>query len=210
MNKNVKINGGVYLVCDPAMDWKLLLEKLGEGLSGGLGLVQIWNHWNEGADKIDLLKKINILTRKWNVPLLIDNDWKLYREFPDLLDGVHLDSIPEGLPSGLTDNGLWGITCSNDLSVVRWADRHHMDYISFCSMLPSTSAGSCELVKPETINKARKLTNLPFFISGGIKPENLRHFKSILSFQGVAVISGILGDPDPRSKVLEYSKILNN
>lgn len=68
---------------------------------------------------------------------------------------------------------ITGITCNNDLSIVEWADKNEFDYISFCSMFPSSTANSCELVTFDTVKEARKITTLPVFLAGGIKPENI-------------------------------------
>src|SRR5690554_7919382 len=80
------------------------------------------------------------------------------------LSGVHFDSIPESLEDVKNDIGreiIVGITCVNDLKTIEWADNYHVDYISFCSLFSSKNAGECEIVKPETIQKANEITDMP-------------------------------------------------
>jgi thiamine-phosphate pyrophosphorylase len=145
-----------------------------------------------------------------DVPVLINEEWEYLKTTP--LDGVHFDTVPEDFDQLKEETGrdfIFGITCSNDLDIVRWADEHEMDYISFCAMYPSPSVGSCEIVKPETVQKAREITSLPLFLSGGIAPEKIAELDG-LDFNGIAVISGILKDDDPREQAINYKQALNN
>ncbi|WP_234571107.1 thiamine phosphate synthase [Rhodohalobacter sp. 614A] len=211
MKKEIK--GGIYLVLDPSINQKELLEKLKQALDGGVDIIQIWNHWPESfsqSDKIGVIEEIVEITQKYSIPVLINDDWELLKETD--LDGVHFDEIPESFEEIQTE--IWrefiaGITCSNDVEIIQWADDHNFDYISFCSMFPSKSVDTCEIVRPETVQKTREITNLPLFVSGGITTENLGDLNE-LDFQGVAVISGILSSDSPEKSVTEYQEVLNN
>lgn len=208
-----KITGGVYLVLDPSINKTELLEKLEQSLEGGVKIIQIWNHWPESfsqSDKEGLIDLILDLTKKFSVPVLINEDWKLLKETD--LEGIHFDEIPkdfEQIQDEIQREFISGITCSNDLEIIQWADDHDFDYISFCSMFPSASVDSCEIVRPETVQKAREITDLPLFVSGGITPKNLSELDK-LAFQGVAVISGILSSDSPRESAYEYIQTLKN
>ena len=203
---------GVYLVIDPSIDWDVLLEKLRLALEGGTHIVQIWNHWNADVNtikKTELISKVKTLALQFQVPVLMHEDWQLAQETG--LDGVHFDVIPENYDQvEMTLRGKYiGLTVGNDLDTIMWAERQKISYISFCAMFPSSSVTSCEIVMPETIIKAREVTSLPIFLSGGIRPENLKDLRS-LSFAGVAIISGILNQKNPKSAVRQYLNELNS
>lgn len=206
-----EISGGIYLVLDPSMNKTELLEKLKKALDGGVDVVQIWNHWPQDfsrSEKIELIEEISEVTKNFKVPVLINNDWKLLKETD--LDGVHFDEIPkdiEQIKDEIKREFISGITCSNDLEIIQWADENDFDYVSFCSMFPSSSVDSCEIVRPETVQKAREITDLPLFVSGGITLENLSELKD-LDFQGIAVISGILSSESPQKSTAEYREKL--
>jgi len=210
--KTKKITGGVYLVLDPRMDKKVLLEKLGQALDGGVSILQIWNIWPGSfstIDKQDFISEVKKLAAKYTVPVLINEEWELLQKTD--LDGVHFDGIPDQyqqLKTFVNREFISGITSSNDLDVVRWAENNNLDYISFCSMFPSSSAGSCEIVRPETVRKAREITSIPIFVSGGITAGNLPALAD-LDINGVAVISGILSSDSPRQSASEYMQALN-
>ena len=206
-----QISGGVYLVLNPAMEQRLLLANLEAALKGSLQVVQIWNNWQEGNHKLLLISAISRLCKAYKVPLLINEDWTLLQQTADL-DGVHFDNIPTDLNAirvSVARPFITGITCSGDLDTVVWAQAHQLDYLSFCAMFPSPSAGTCNIVMPETVHKARKMTNMPIFVSGGITPENTRILKQQIPFDGVAVISGVLSAESPEQKVLEYHRALH-
>ncbi|MCQ6956336.1 thiamine phosphate synthase [Mucilaginibacter aquariorum] len=211
MRDNLQITGGVYLVVDPAMDRALLLSKLALALKAGIDAVQLWNNWLPEADKRSCVAAVSSLCRAYSVPLLIDNDWELLLGSPEL-DGVHFDAIPPNyaeIQNRVARPLLAGITCSGDLEAVRWADKNGLDYVSFCAMFPSTSAGNCAVVMPSLVREAREITTIPLFVSGGITPENILTLRKLTPFDGVAVISGIMGADDPFSKVKLYQDALN-
>ncbi|RZK16277.1 MAG: thiamine phosphate synthase [Pedobacter sp.] len=210
LNKN-KVTGGLYLVIDPSMALDVLLKKLSSAISSGIDVLQIWNNWPVGIDKVSFIKKIAELASPRQIPLLINQEWALLEQTTDL-HGVHFDHYPSDLSIIKKKIGreiIIGVTCSGDLKTVALAHKNQLDYISFCSMFPSRSAGSCEIVLPETVKQARELTNLPFFISGGITPENARALKVQIPFNGVAVISGILNAENPGESTKQYQKALS-
>lgn len=204
-------SNGVYLVVDPSMDQTVLLDRIEQALEGGAGILQIWNHWPKSMsdyDKKQLVSYVNQMAADYDVPVLINDDWEMLKSIP--LDGVHFDSLPENynqIKEEVGRNFIAGITCSNDLEKVEWAVENDFDYISFCAMFPSPSVGSCEIVELETVRKAREMTDMPLFLSGGITPDKIAELDG-LGFNGVAVISGILKDENPGQRTSEYKQAL--
>lgn len=209
---NQKLNG-IYLVVDPSMDHNKLLDKVEQALEGETSIVQIWNHWPDDMSDYDKEQLITYLTEvaaRYDVPVLINDEWEFLKSTP--LDGVHFDAVPENINQIKEEIGrdfIAGITCSNDLEVVKWAENNSFDYISFCAMFPSPSVGSCEIVEPETVRKAREITSMPLFLSGGITPDKIGDLED-LEFDGVAVISGIMKDKNPREKTSDYKQALKD
>ncbi|WP_233268718.1 thiamine phosphate synthase [Mucilaginibacter lacusdianchii] len=209
-HKPYEITGGIYLVINPAIEITVLLDKLASALAGGIKVVQIWNNWPPDINKLGLIEKIARLCIPYQVPLLINQEWPLLLQ-THLLQGVHFDDIHPGYEAIKEAVGrpfLAGITSSDSTRNAIWAHENGLDYISFCSMFPSPSAGSCDIVMPATVREARKLTQLPIFVSGGITPENITSLKKETPFDGVAVISGLLSADNPKQKVQEYKNAL--
>lgn len=208
MEKKRKIISGVYLVIDPSLDETILIHKLKIILEEKIVAVQLWDHFSPQQNNLELIQSITKLCHEKNVPVLINNKWKWLNTTE--LDGVHFDCIPDDfghIKKTINREFISGLTCNNDLSLVHWANNHYLDYISFCSIFPSTTSNSCELVKFETIQEAKKLTAMPVFLAGGIKPENMSKLIE-LSFDGIAVISGIMSSEKPGRAIKEYLKQL--
>jgi thiamine-phosphate pyrophosphorylase len=207
--KKYKITGGVYLVIDPSMPLQELLQKLKEVLREKIGAVQIWDNWKKVLNKEKIIIDICELCHKHELPVLINNSWELLNTMP--LDGIHFDTIPENynqIKHTLKESFIAGITCNNDLSIIKWADENELDYVSFCSIFPSVTSNSCDLVSFETIRHAREITTLPIFLAGGIRPDNMYKLQG-LDFDGVAVISGIMSAGRPAQTTKKYLQLMN-
>jgi thiamine-phosphate pyrophosphorylase len=207
----MKIQNGVYLIIDPSMDRNILLSKLNEIIHEKIVAVQIWDNFKPNENVIALVNAILHLCHSKNIPVLINNQWELLKQTN--LDGIHFDNKREDilkLKNELKRDIITGITCNNDLSVVEWAEKNKFDYISFCTMFPSSTANSCELVSFNTVKEARKITKLPIFLAGGIKPENIELLNE-LDYSGIAVVSGIMNSDQPIEEIKKYrNKITTN
>ena len=206
--KTFTIKNGLYLVIDPSLTLPILLSKIEAALKGGVDIIQIWNYFSEGADKEMIIKLIVSIAYQYNVPVLINEDIT----FIDLVDGIHFDEIPadfDKIKADISPDSIIGITCGNDFGKIEWAVANQLDYISFCSVFPSKSVNTCELVSREMIGKTRAYTSMPIFLSGGIDLNNLALLKDT-GLNGVAVISGIMGKEEPEDAAKAYKNALLN
>lgn len=204
MNQKMKISGGIYLVIDPSMKEAELLRILSSLEGEDIAALQIWDNFTSESEKVELVLKVIQICSGKGFPVLINNDWQLAKAAN--ADGVHFDEIPKNLDfvrKEMKEESLFGLTCNNDLEVINQAEELQLDYISFCSIFPSGTRNSCELVSFDTLKKARKLTCLPIFLAGGIRPENICKLAGV-DFEGVAVISGIMGAENPAAATREY------
>lgn len=205
MKENRLKAGGIYVVVDPQQDEKLLLQRLEIIVEKGVTAVQIWDHFNENQDVEALVVKIQQLCMPRHIPLLINNRWEYVSKMG--LDGIHFDHIPQNLADIKSKVGaktIIGLTCGNAMESIEWAAQNKIDYISFCSLFPSISAGPCELVSHTVIRKARKLYKGTLYLAGGIHPNNLMDL-SDLEFDGIAVISGLMDAEYPGRALEAYN-----
>lgn len=211
MNSSVnnKKQKSIYLVLNPQMQEDLLIERLNLIIDKGISYIQIWDNFMKGQDIGKMITEIHSISSAHQVPLLINNHWKYLRDFP--LDGVHFDSLPANLTEikqNINKDFIIGVTCGNDLSVIELAAEQNVDYISFCSLFPSLSARNCEIVELKNIEKARQIFKKSIFLSGGIVPENICKLAD-LDYDGIALISGLMGVETPQTIIEEYKKRLN-
>jgi len=194
-----KITGGLYLVVDPALGIDALLPKVEQAIDGGIDVLQIWNNWSNHQNQQQIVAAICSLAHANDIPVIINEGWELVKD--TALDGVHFDVIPSNLKYLRQTIGrpfICGITCGNDLTRVQWADENNMDYVSFCSMFTSPSAGVCEIVNKATVQHARQITSLPIFLAGGITLENINDLADT-GMNGIALISAIMKADDPQT-----------
>lgn len=202
----MKTSNGVYLVIDPSMKRDTLIEKVSAAANAGLAAVQVWDNLSQVENANSLFNELADITRSHNIPLLINNRSDLLKADP--FDGIHFDDIPDNkILNQLPKNCIKGITCNNDLSVISWADDNDFDYVSFCSLFPSSTSNSCELVTFDTIRQARAMTNMPIFLAGGINMETISKLEA-LDYSGVAVVSGIMDADDTKKAVNAYAQAI--
>jgi thiamine-phosphate pyrophosphorylase len=203
-----QIKGGLYLVVDPAPGIEALLPKVEQAIKGGVDVIQVWNNWQVEQNKTELIHLLCGLAHQHNIPVLINEEWQLLQTTN--LDGFHSDTLPANINSIRSTVGrsfIFGITCGNDLKRVTWAAQNKADYISFCSMFPSPSAGACEIVSKETVIAARRLTTMPMFVAGGITLTNIDELEAVHP-DGIALISGIMKADDVQRTTKEFKEKL--
>lgn len=207
LNMVNKITGGLYLVVDPQLGHSVL-SKVEAALRGGVDIIQLWNNWNINDHHEKLIVEVCDLAHRHNVPVLINEHWQWIKEFP--LDGIHFDEIPKNwseIKAKIDRSFITGITCGNEQENILWAIDNKLDYISFCSMFPSSTANRCDLVKSDTIKQTRKISDIPIFVAGGCTAENITTLLS-LGINGVAVVSGILKAEDSEATARKFKQSL--
>jgi len=204
--KNQTIQSGIYLIIDPSMDEEILFSKLNLIVKEKIAAIQIWDNFKENQNIEELLLRIYAKTSLHNIPLLINNRWEILKQIP--LDGIHFDEIPENfneIKKEINRDFITGITCNNDLSTIEYPEKHQYDYISFCSMFPSKTANSCELVNFETVQKAKSIFSGKIFLAGGIDLNTIENLDK-LDYDGIAVVSGIMSADNPSETIKKYQQ----
>lgn len=205
-----EIKGGLYLVVDPMPGMQVIFSKIKSALEGGVDVIQIWDNWNSHSPKEEFILEICNLAHKYNVPVLINNHWKCLETFP--LDGVHFDAGVNNLHQIREQIGrqfFVGLTCGNDHIQINWAINNKVDYISFCSMFPSPTSNSCDLVRPDIVKQVRALTNMPIYVSGGVTIDNLPSLIN-LGINGVAIVSEIMKAENPELAATKFKRFFTN
>src|SRR5690625_1161726 len=166
------IHKGVYVVIDPSMEQERIISQLEKIKEGSIAAIQIWN--NPKAEITPhLIESILALFKDTNTPVLINNEWEYLKEFD--LDGVHFDAFPtdlEQINKEVNRKFIKGITLTNDLGGLSEIETMGFEYLSFCSVFPSSTSNSCDLVDFKTIQDCKEQTDLPIFLSGVITTDN--------------------------------------
>jgi len=202
--KRQTIQSGIYLIIDPSMEEEILFAKLNLIVKEKIATIQVWDNFKKEQNIEEFLLKVYEKASANNIPIIINNRWELLKQSP--LDGIHFDEIPENfndIKKEINRDFIAGITCNNDLSIIEYAEKHQFDYISFCSMFPSQTVNSCELVDFETVQKAKNIFSGKIFLAGGIDLNNIKNLEE-LNYDGIAVVSGIMSAENPSETIKEY------
>jgi thiamine-phosphate pyrophosphorylase len=200
---------GLYLVVDPTMPHRRLLDVVEKALKGGVDMLQLWATGQKESKPLELAKKLLDLANGYNVPLIINNDIRLAKEVE--AHGVHMDRynvVPADVRKALGEQSVIGYTVGNDLERVKWAETVGADYVSFCAVFPTTSVTQCEVIPLNTVRLAKSLAHLPVFASGGINLSNA-HLVLETGVDGIAVISSILKAQNPEKAAKSFKEIMN-
>jgi thiamine-phosphate pyrophosphorylase len=203
-----KIESGVYLVVDSSYGEGKVLSVAKEAMAAGLDVLQLWASWKDDRAAAELGRKLARLASDFSVPFVVNNDLEIAIKIG--ADGVHIDGYdpsPDLVRSKMGSKSIVGVTCSTKMEKVMWADAQNVDYISFCSMFPSTSVDECDIVPLEMLGQARGKTSVPIFASGGINLDNAEKVVAA-GADGLAVISAIMAAPDPANATTKLKEIV--
>jgi thiamine-phosphate pyrophosphorylase len=202
--KTKTLKKGIYIIVDPSQNLKQNIEKLNCILHLPICAVQIWDNFPAGTDPLTLIDSIVSLCHNYEKLVIINNRWEYLLQ--TAIDGVHFDTIPHNITEithSINRPFVKGLTCGNDIKTVEWAYNNHFDYISFCSVFPSVTANSCELIDLQVVKESISKYPIPVFLAGGITPHNLAQLAGI-DYHGIAVVSGIMSAHDPLTAAQEY------
>jgi thiamine-phosphate pyrophosphorylase len=186
-----------------------LVDIIEKSLKGGVDLLQLWKPGGDSLEIRELAAELLNLAKDYGVHLLINNDLQLAKAVE--ADGVHFDGYdvtPPDARKALSEQSIVGYTVGNDLSWIEWAEAGGADYVSFCSVFPSSSANQCEIIPLRTLRSAKAMTDMPVFASGGITLSNA-HLVLETGVDGIAVISAILKATDPRQAAESFKAIIH-
>jgi len=200
---------GLYLVVAPVMPFDKLFVTVKKALKGGVDLLQLIPG-KESSEILRLAEDLSSLTEQYDVPFLINGNLQLAKEVG--ADGLHLDGYdvtPSEVKQVLGKQCIIGYTLGDNLEKLKWAETVGADYVSFCSVFPTSSATQCDIVPIETIRAAKVQTTLPIFAAGGI---NLNNAERVLKagVNGIAVTSALLKAEDPEQTALAFKEIIRN
>jgi len=164
---------GVYLVTPNWDDTDRLLDVTGQALREGVALLQ-YRHKNAGeALRREQAGALLALTRKYGVPLIINDFIALCEELD--ADGVHVggtDISVAAARSRLGDGKLVGASCYGDLALARAAKEQGASYMAFGGFYPSLVKQYPVTTDPDIVVQAKREIDLPCVVIGGMTPEN--------------------------------------
>jgi len=196
----MRIDFRVYLITDRKLcPGGEILETAAKALDGGVRAVQLREKDLPGRELFRLAERMRRLTEEYGARLLINDRADVAMAVG--ADGVHLGllSIPPREARRLLGSKA-DIGCSvHNAEELREAEAGGADFVTFGPVYPTPSKGPFgPPVGIPALASACRAAGIPVFALGGVGPGNLEEVVRAGSF-GIALISGIVAAPDPRT-----------
>ena len=202
-------SSGLYVITDCEHIAAEELLRISEAiLPLGVAVMQYRNKQKTHPQYYDLARALAILCRRYQVPLIINDDCELAVSVAAA--GVHIgrnDATISEAREKLRGKGIIGVSCYNDSKRVDSAVVQEADYIALGSFFPSTSKPNATRVELSLLQSVSAEVSLPVVAIGGIRPHHIKR----LAHTGAdlfAVISGIWQAADPVAALQCYNAAL--
>ncbi|WP_026667234.1 MULTISPECIES: thiamine phosphate synthase [Butyrivibrio] len=188
----------LYLVTDSTdKSDEEFLKALEEAIEGGVTFVQIREKNKSTAEYINLVSKALEITRKHNVPLIVDD--RVDVVLATGADGVHVgreDMPVETARKILGKDKIVGAT-TKTVEQALAAYKAGADYLGVGAIYPTTTKVKTILTSTETLNDICNAVPIPANAIGGLNKDNLGVLKGI-PIAGICVVSAIMKSESPR------------
>ena len=191
MKKN-EIDYTLYLCTDrELMSTDTLEEAAEQAIKGGCTVGQLREKNCSSLEFYETAKKIRKITRKYNIPLIINDRVDIALAVD--ADGVHVGQ--SDLPAKVVrhiigEDKIMGVSAAK-LSEARQAVEAGADYLGVGAMYPTDTKTDARPVTMEELKEIRSAVNVPIVVIGGINQKTLHNFKGI-GIDGLAVVSAVI------------------
>ncbi len=207
---NVRQALRLYLVTDRTwLDGRTLLQVTEEALKGGVTMVQLREKHVEQRELIVLGKEMLELTHAYHVPLIINDDVQAALEIG--ADGVHVgqkDTCLQEARQLLGPDHIVGVTC-NRVELAQAACAGGADYLGVGAVFGSSTKLDAKPLDHAILREICRVSTVPVTAIGGINLNNVAQLSST-GIDGVAVISGILAQPNIEETARQFQEKLQN
>ena len=180
----------IYLVSPPKIErnfFKDLTEVLKQKKTS---FFQLRLKKDSFKKKFIIGRKIQKICKKFKVKFLINDDVYLAKKLN--ADGCHLGQRDMNILDArrLVGKKIIGVTCHNSIQLAKTAIKNKADYLAFGAFNSSKTKKVKYKASISLLKKARKITNIPIVVIGGINSKNYRNL--LLNKANFLAISGYI------------------
>ena len=178
------------------------LRRTEEALKGGASLLQLREKDKTTREYIALAQKVHTLTKKYNVPLIIDDRVDVTLAIG--AEGVHLgqSDMPIDIARKiLGEDYIIGATTKTVPQALE-AYKQGADYLGVGEIYPTTTKVKTVLTSTETLDAICKAVPIPVNAIGGLNKDNIDILKGI-PIAGICVVSAVMKADKPKRAAIE-------
>jgi len=178
------------------------LRRVELALQGGATILQLREKNKGTREYIELAEKVHMLTKRYNVPLIIDDRVDVVLAVD--AEGVHLgaeDMTVAVAREILGEDKIIGATAKT----VPWAldvAAQGADYLGVGAIYPTTTKVKTVLTSTDTLRNICEAVSIPVNAIGGLNKDNIDVLSGI-PIAGICAVSAIMKADDPRTAAAE-------
>ncbi len=193
-----ELNTKLYFITDSTnCREKEFLFRVEEALKGGVTLLQLREKEKTTREYIALAKKVHAITKKYNVPLIIDDRVDVALAVD--AEGVHVgqSDLPVFMARKLMgEDKIVGATAKTVAQAVE-AYTQGADYLGVGAIYPTTTKVKTVLTSTDTLKDILGAVPIPVNAIGGLNKDNVDILKGI-PIAGICVVSAIMKAENPK------------
>ena len=194
---------GLYFITDSTgYEENAFLSRVEAALQGGVTLLQLREKNKSTREYIALAEKVHALTRKYDVPLIIDDRVDVALAVD--AEGVHLGAEDMTVATArriLGEDKIIGATAKT----VPWAldaAAQGADYLGVGAIYPTTTKVKTVLTSTDTLREICKAVSIPVNAIGGLNRDNIDVLSGV-PIAGICAVSAIMKADDPKTAAAE-------
>ncbi len=198
-----KFDTSLYFITDSTgFTEEEFLCRTEAALQGGVTFLQIREKGKTTREYLDLARKVHDLTRKYNVPLIIDDRLDIAMAID--AEGVHLGQSDMPIDMARKIFGpdkIIGATAKT-VSQALEAYEQGADYLGVGAIYPTTTKVKTVLTSTDTLRDICNAVPIPANAIGGLNKDNIDVLAGI-PIAGICVVSAIMKADDPKQAAIE-------
>ena len=198
-----KFDSSLYFITDSTKyGEEEFLYRVEQALKGGVTLLQLREKEKTTREYIALAEKVHAFTKRYNVPLIIDD--RVDVALAINAEGVHVGAsdMPVFMARKLMgENKIVGATAKT----VPWAKEAYeqgADYLGVGAIYPTTTKVKTVLTSVDTLRDICSAVPIPANAIGGLNKDNIDVLAGI-PIAGICVVSAIMKADDPKTAAEE-------
>ena len=185
------------------------LSRVRSALEGGVTIIQFREKNRTTREYIELAEAVHALTKKFNVPLIIDDRIDVMLAVD--AEGVHVGAEDMSVVTArklIGSNKILGATAKTVEAATK-AYNDGADYLGVGAIYPTTTKVKTVLTSTETLDAITKAVPIPVNAIGGLNSTNLGVLKGI-NIAGVCAVSAIMKADSPKQAAEELRKAFDD
>lgn len=198
-----KTDTSLYFITDSSgYSEEEFLYYVEQALLGGATIVQLREKEKSIREYIELAEKVHKITKKYNVPLIIDDRVDVALAID--AEGVHVGQMdmPVSVARKLMgENKIIGATTKTVKQALE-AYEQSTDYLGVGAIYPTTTKVKTVLTSTDTLKDICNAVPIPVNAIGGLNKDNINILKGI-PLAGICVVSAIMKAENPKRAAIE-------